>query len=389
MTDINDLRERVESAEQRFGLMDEQQRHYSERLIGLIETIEAQLQAARTEIEMQVEENLRLGRDLTAARGEVEEQIEARRRLDEELTAARADAETQTDANLRLSQENEELRGMLHSLLRSIEQKTHMKTLQDLEARVTGLVTRAAATVPAPTEVAIAGGDTAAEIVEIETVIEAPEPEEAATMDLVVEAADDAPADGEVTDGEVSDGEVTDDGITDDGTAGDLPADAEAEVEATMATEPSEPELPVEDSGAEAVGEPLDQAAPETEILTEVAEPEAAAESEPDDVLAAIAGLDASDEALADMPSDETAANEAERAEPQEAMAADAGETGETGTETAAGGTEPAAPTVKEIIRRVGDLARELERAEAVRRASRAAETLAPEPPPFGRAANG
>ena len=35
MTDINALRERVEAAEQRFGLMDEQQRHYSERVIGL------------------------------------------------------------------------------------------------------------------------------------------------------------------------------------------------------------------------------------------------------------------------------------------------------------------------------------------------------------------
>src|SRR3546814_9086073 len=48
-----------------------------------------------------------------------------------------------------------------------------------------------------------------------------------------------------------------------------------------------------------------------------------------------------------------------------------------------------AAPTVKEIIRRVGDLARELEKAEAVRRASRASEETAMEAPPLGRAANG
>src|SRR3546814_4889902 len=71
MTDINDLRERVEAAEQRFGLMDEQQRHYSERVIGLIETIETQLQAARSEIEKQIDENLSLSQDLAAARGEI------------------------------------------------------------------------------------------------------------------------------------------------------------------------------------------------------------------------------------------------------------------------------------------------------------------------------
>jgi hypothetical protein len=49
------------------------------------------------------------------------------------------------------------------------------------------------------------------------------------------------------------------------------------------------------------------------------------------------------------------------------------------------------APTVKEIIRRVGDLARELERAEAARRASRAAgeEQAEPDHPPFDRAVNG
>src|SRR3546814_13846983 len=54
--------------------------------------------------------------------------------------SARSEIELQVDANLRLSQENEELRTMLHSVLRSIEQKTHMKALQDLEARVSALV---------------------------------------------------------------------------------------------------------------------------------------------------------------------------------------------------------------------------------------------------------
>src|SRR3546814_76941 len=163
MTDINDLRERVEAAEERFGLLDEQQRHYSERVIGLIETIEAQLAAARSEIEKQIDENLQLGQDLAAARSEIEQQV---------------------GANLRLSQENEELRTMLHSVLRSIEQKTHMKALQDLEARVSALVagagTVAAASAPSAktTDDGDLAGDTA-----IEAAIEVP-----VTADAVVEA---------------------------------------------------------------------------------------------------------------------------------------------------------------------------------------------------------
>ena len=91
MTDINALRERVEAAEQRFGLMDEQQRHYSERVIGLIETIEAQLQAARGEIEKQIDENRQLGRDLAAARGEIEQTSAENGQLVQDLTTARAE----------------------------------------------------------------------------------------------------------------------------------------------------------------------------------------------------------------------------------------------------------------------------------------------------------
>src|SRR3546814_17762079 len=78
-------------------------------------------------IEKQIDENLSLSQDLAAARGEIAQHI---------------------DENQRLGQENEELRRMLHSVLRSIEQKTHMKTLQALEARVSALV--AGTGVPGP-----------------------------------------------------------------------------------------------------------------------------------------------------------------------------------------------------------------------------------------------
>src|SRR3546814_19468225 len=118
MTDINDLRERVEAAEERFGRLDEKQRHYSERVIGLIEAIEAQLAAARGAIEKQIDENLQLGQDLAAARSEIEQQVAA---------------------NQRLSQENEELRAMLHSVLRSNERKTHLQAPQAMGARRSAL----------------------------------------------------------------------------------------------------------------------------------------------------------------------------------------------------------------------------------------------------------
>ncbi|HIP78951.1 MAG TPA: hypothetical protein EYH07_10875, partial [Kiloniellaceae bacterium] len=60
MTELNDLRQRVEAAEERFGLIDEQQQHYSDRLIGLIETIEGQLATARAEVEQRADENTRM-----------------------------------------------------------------------------------------------------------------------------------------------------------------------------------------------------------------------------------------------------------------------------------------------------------------------------------------
>ena len=382
MTDINNLRERVEAAEQRFGLMDEQQRHYSERVIGLIETIEAQLAAARGEIEKQIDENRQLGQDLAAARSEIEQQV---------------------GANLRLSQENEELRAMLHSVLRSIEQKTHMKTLQDLEARVSALVTSAGA--PAP-QGAVPVSD-APETCETEAAGEIPsEPEvvvEAADFatqaegpTLVVEAAEDTAADAEP--------------MLEMSQPDDAAEEAVAESDAEMPASEQPEALEAAEIPAEAAAE-----LPETmvaDIAAETPDTEAAAgEDEGEDLFAAMAALNASDEAFAEGPpageaeaeTAETGTVETETAEAEagdiEAGAADSEAIDEvpedmpvvTAEEPADDTDDGSAPTVKEIIRRVGDLARELERAEAARRASRAAgeEQAEPDHPPFDRAVNG
>src|SRR3546814_5301475 len=94
---------------------------------------------------------------------------------------------------------------MLHSVLRSIEQKTHMKTLQDLEARVSALVagtgvTGTGATAPAAPALQVPEVDAAAEMafeapveapVDAEAVVEAAEAEADSDAVVIVEAADD------------------------------------------------------------------------------------------------------------------------------------------------------------------------------------------------------
>jgi len=460
MTDINNLRERVEAAEQRFGLMDEQQRHYSERVIGLIETIETQLQAARGEIEKQIAENRRLGEELAAARSEIEERDGAARRLGEDLagargeidrqtaenrqlvedlTTARAEVEEQTAENLRMSQENEELRSMLHSLLRSIEQKTHMQTLQNLEERVCKLVTGTGAPAAIPAGAPVPMADTAAVepaaaiepaagAAAIETVIEASEPEGMETVaeaDAVIEAADGATgedgasvileaaedADSGQDDGaaeemaapesvaEESAAEVSTEDFEPQAVAGDAAPESASDAETAEMEEPAA-EGVGEDEAAEAIDEIMadDTGADDSGADDTGATDSTAADSEADDLFAAMTELNAGDtgflEAMAEgaapqEPEGETqdvaeATAEAEEpSRPQEA-------------ETAEIAVEAAAPTVKEIIRRVGDLARELERAEAARRANRAADEPAARDSgplggatPFGRAVNG
>ena len=357
MTEINDLRERVEAAEQRFGLMDEQQRHYSERLIGLIETIEAQLAAARGEIEKQIAENSRL------------------------------------------TQENEELRSMLHSVLRSIEEKTFTRTLQNLEARVSALVTTAgAAAEAAAPQAAPEIGPEAAEP-EIDAMVDAEnvaEPDDGTA--LIVEAE----ADAETAMPE----ESSTDEIEAAAAANDE-APAEASEEAAEAAE----EMPAEGG--------LDETA-EMDTPAEMPEaPENEAE-EADDLIAAMTELNASDEAFAEAIAEGTAPGEPaaalegmDDAQTDEAETDEAGFAEEAAPDAAAqaeiAGAEPApteaiveemveeavveavdsmAPTVKEIIRRVGDLARELERTEAARRTSLGAEEKAADNPATGNAAD-
>lgn len=441
MTEINDLRHRVEAAEQRFGLIDEQQQHYSDRLVGLLETIEGQLTAARAEVEIQVAKNTRV------------------------------------------AQENEELRGMLQSVLRSIEEKTFTKTLQNLESRVTAMVdpsetaesaaetaavegdgepeavaeqavtdeAPAAEETPeeeavaeeAPTEEATAEEisveqDPAAEPAFDATEATAPEatapeaiaPEEIAPEDETLEATAPEAGDPMVAVGE----ETTEDAAETAIEAAPVEIDAEtaetaehadaadqSEAEAgegveAIAAEAGEPEGTPEDAGFEAAAEaptaeeiPQEDSTPETESTsqeeTAIEAPELLTENLSEDqestAIAADtdsaatndhdgdpAGQDFSGEAAemsgeAGLP-DATADTDATADSDGNGMDPAAVDPSESAAPEAQADPDPQAdqdqviveepsnetPTVKEIIRRVGDLARELERAEVQRKAN-------------------
>lgn len=108
MIGIEELSARVAEAEQRFGLISEEHAKYSARLVSLLDTVETRLQEQEAEVKRQA--------DATAA-------------LRDERDEARG--------------ENEQLRDMLLSLLRAVENggRDHvMQTMQTLETRVSGLV---------------------------------------------------------------------------------------------------------------------------------------------------------------------------------------------------------------------------------------------------------
>lgn len=106
MSYIEELRTRVETAERRFGLIDEQQRRYSERLISLMDALESSQEGRQTEA--------------AALQGRI-------------------------DA---LEHENGELRSMLHALLLGVEAGSRdslAETLRNLDTRLSGMVRPAAA----------------------------------------------------------------------------------------------------------------------------------------------------------------------------------------------------------------------------------------------------
>ncbi len=108
MSSIEELQKRVVEAESRFGLINERRTKYSERLVGLIDAVEARLREQTAAVQSQAEE--------------LASQIEISRHATEE---------------------NQAMRGMLHSLLRAIEAGSRdvlTDAMQAMDAKVSTLI---------------------------------------------------------------------------------------------------------------------------------------------------------------------------------------------------------------------------------------------------------
>lgn len=145
MTGIEELRQRVTDAEERFGLIDAQRAKYSERLIVLMNAIEARIHEQQDEIEKQAE---------IIAKHEAEVAVQ-QAKIDGQGTAIAQQAgeiEKLKTAGADKHEENEQLRTMLHSLLQAIESGGRdglAEVMQELDRKASVLVSTAVTEAPA------------------------------------------------------------------------------------------------------------------------------------------------------------------------------------------------------------------------------------------------
>lgn len=209
MSDIQELSSRVEAAEQRFGLIAERDRKYSERLVYLINVIE------------------------------------------ESLYSTRSALEHESDALAQARRENEQLRAMLHALLIAIEEGGSDRigdTMRGLEEKMSLLVDAPLPGEPADLEAPAEAdpGQTAPEPQQDEALAEAVQADAAETQ---AEIAADPAMDAETTTAAVAN-------ATSD------PGDAEADVETARPGEAMD--APVEGEASES-DEKFDEAVPGAE----------------------------------------------------------------------------------------------------------------------------
>ncbi len=114
MSGIEELRQRVLDAEERFGLFNEQRAKYSGCLIGLMNTVEERIRDQQGEIERQNSAIDRHRAEIETQMAKIDGQDTAIARQAEEIEKLKASAACKAE-------ENEQLRTMLHSLLQAIE----------------------------------------------------------------------------------------------------------------------------------------------------------------------------------------------------------------------------------------------------------------------------
>lgn len=142
MSYLEELRRRVDTAERQFGQLGEESQRHSERLEGLVKAAEASLRQKDEALDDQRAAMEALNEKL----GTVQKQLESNQA---KLAALEAEKQNLTAEIAELeklkpvAEENEQLRGMLHSLLVAVEAERGKEVngaLQSLEYKLTSIV---------------------------------------------------------------------------------------------------------------------------------------------------------------------------------------------------------------------------------------------------------
>jgi len=155
MTEISDLKRRVEAVGEKFGRLAEQEDSYGERLAGLLNAVEEGF--ARTQRETQKLKNeLESARDeVMKLTGELEVAKHEARRRGSELDGAKAERDKLASELAGVRDESKQLRGMLLTLLEAVESGGTLDpgaAMSKLESRIDRIVSSTDGNfVPAPT----------------------------------------------------------------------------------------------------------------------------------------------------------------------------------------------------------------------------------------------
>ncbi len=279
MSDISDLKQRVQAVGDRFGQLADQDRNYSTRLTSLLAAVEEGI--SRTQ-----EHNKQLSAELARSKEEAA-------RLAGELARAKGESGDLTSRMKAAEDENAQLRSMVQTLLAAVEEggdAVLSQAMQDLESRIDRIVSgdvaeRAEAPENGESSEADVGPDSAADPEAADTEADSAESEPKASdpaedepaldeedpaeapleltpdMEVVEESDPLAAADAEVAE---TDEEPADETSTDAEAEAEKAADAEAEdTEETADGESEATDIPVD-------GSPAPSGAPSDDDLTAV-----------------------------------------------------------------------------------------------------------------------
>lgn len=302
MSEISDLKQRVEAVGQKFGRLAEQESSYGERLAGLLNAVEEGFARSQRETQTLKTELENATSELQNATSELQNATSEAKTLSVELDAAKDEARQRRSERDDARDECKQLRGMLLALLEAVESGGNLdlgSTMRNLESRIDRIVSTTDADLDKPRKEDTKEPDAAAPQPAEAEPAEAPKSAEAAPVDAMPAEAEPAevppvPAESEG----VEDAALV---LTKDAPPETAPA-APAEPAVEPAVEPAAE--PTAEHPAEPTAKPSSKAhdiSPE-DILASVAESEAPGEPE-----AAVTSHEANrpDSKAAEPPSDD------------------------------------------------------------------------------------